>query len=183
VTVLAPAWHDEDPLNWGARLHATAGGTLGATVLPWPEQHAIPPAPDGTIDIAVCGAHLSGLPLNHQLIECGAWLATTTRSAPEYRLYALPGGPPERPGMVRTTSGGVAIEIEVWRMPEEHLASFMRGVRAPLGVGRVRVQDGTEVCGFLCESLAISGARDISEFGGWRAWLAQRARPGSGTGQ
>ncbi|HTQ36211.1 MAG TPA: allophanate hydrolase [Steroidobacteraceae bacterium] len=174
VTLLAPAWHDEDLLAWGARLHAAAGGTLGATGLPWPQQPATIPAPSGTIDIAVCGAHLSGLPLNHQLTGRGAWLVAATRTAPEYRLYALPGGPPQRPGMVRTASHGTALEIEIWRMPEEHFASFMRGIPAPLGLGRVRVQDGAEVCGFLCEPLAIDGARDISDCGGWRAWLARQ---------
>jgi allophanate hydrolase len=175
VTLLAPAFHDEDLLALAARLHAAAGLTLGATGFR-PEQPALPPAPGGTLDIAVCGAHLSGLPLNHQLTERGAWLVTATHTAPEYRLYALPGGPPERPGMVRTASGGVAIDIEIWRMPEEQVGPFLRNIRAPLGIGPVRVQDGSEVCGFLCEALAIEGARDISSFGGWRGWLAARAR-------
>ncbi len=76
--------------------------------------------------------------------------------------------------MVRTGAGGTAIEIEIWRMPEEHAASFLRGIRAPLGLGRVRVADGSETCGFICEGIGIEGARDISEFGGWRAWLASR---------
>ncbi len=172
VTLLSPAWQDEDLLAFGARLHAAAGTTLGATGLPLPEQPGSLPAPAGTLDIAVCGAHLSGLPLNYQLIERGAWLIAATRSTPEYRLYALPGGPPERPGMVRTSSGGTAIDIEVWRMPEEHAASFLRGIRAPLGLGHVRVADGSEACGFICEGIGIEGARDISAFGGWRAWLA-----------
>jgi allophanate hydrolase len=66
----------------------------------------------------------------------------------------------------------VAIEIEIWRMPVEHFGSFMRGIPAPLGIGRVRVQDGTDVCGFLCEAVAVAGARDISSHGGWRGWLA-----------
>jgi allophanate hydrolase len=173
VTLLAPAWQDEDLLAFGAKLHAAAGGTLGATGAPWPLQTVAVTAPGATIDIAVCGAHLSGLPLNYQLIERGAWLLATTHTAPEYQLYALPGGPPERPGMVRTCSGGVAIAIEVWRMPEEHMASFLRGIRAPLGLGRVRVADGSDVCGFICEAAGIEGARDISAFGGWRAWLAR----------
>jgi allophanate hydrolase len=77
--------------------------------------------------------------------------------------------------MVRVATGGVSIPVEVWRMPEEHLGSFMHGIRAPLGIGRVRLQGGAEVCGFLCEALAIAGAHDISQIGGWRAWLASRA--------
>jgi allophanate hydrolase len=174
VTLLAPAWQDEDLLAWGGRLHQAAGGTPGATGQSWPEEGIAPDAPGGTIDIAVCGAHLSGLPLNYQLTERGAWLQAATRTAPEYRLYALPGGPPERPGLVRTASGGTGIEIEIWRMPEEHAASFLRGIRSPLGIGRVRVADGSEVCGFVCETVATDQARDISEFGGWRTWLARR---------
>jgi allophanate hydrolase len=174
VTLVAPAWMDEDLLALGGQLHEAAAATLGATGLIWPQRQATLPTPAGTIDIAVCGAHLSGLPLNYQLLERHAWLVAATRTTPEYRLFALPDGPPERPGMVRTATGGAAIEIEVWRMPEEHMASFLRGVRSPLGLGRVRVADGSEACGFLCESVATEGARDISEFGGWRGWLARK---------
>ena len=173
VTLLAPAWHDADLLAWGARLHQAAGSALGATNAPWPQPAALPPAPGDTLDIAVCGAHMSGLPLNHQLTARGAWLVAATRTAPAYRLYALPGGPPQRPGMVRAADGR-AIEVEVWRMPEEGVASFVRGIPAPLGIGRVCLQDGSEVCGFLCEPLGINGARDISDCGSWRAWLARQ---------
>jgi allophanate hydrolase len=133
------------------------------------------PEPPGTIDIAVCGAHMSGLPLNHQLTSRGAWRVACTQSAPEYHLFALPGGPPERPGMVRVAEGGVAIDIEIWRMPEEHFASFMRGIPAPLGLGRIRVRNGEEVCGFQCETVATTGATDISELGSWRRYLARKA--------
>jgi allophanate hydrolase len=79
--------------------------------------------------------------------------------------------------MVRTRSAGAAIEIEIWRMPEEHFGSFMRGIPAPLGIGRVHLQDGSQVCGFLCEGLATEGARDISGFGGWRGWIASQSAP------
>jgi allophanate hydrolase len=175
VTLAAPAWQDEDLLAYGARLHAAAGGPLGATGISAATLQQAAPQPASTIDVAVCGAHLSGLPLNHQLIERGAWRVSATHTAAEYQLFALPGGPPERPGLLRTGEGGAAIEIEVWRMPEEHFASFMRCVPAPLGLGRIRVQGGGEVCGFLCEPIATQGARDISHLGSWRAWLAQRA--------
>jgi allophanate hydrolase len=175
VTLVAPAWQDEDLLAFGGRLHAAAGGTLGATGQSWPDEPTAFASPASTIDIAVCGAHLSGLPLNYQLTERGAWRVSTTHTAAQYRLYALPGGPPERPGLVRTSTDGVAIEIEIWRMPGEHFGSFMRGIPAPLGMGRVRIADGTEVCGFLCESIATQGARDISHLGGWRRHLAQQA--------
>jgi allophanate hydrolase len=132
----------------------------------------VPPQPAATIDIAVCGAHMSSLPLNRQLTERGAWRVAVTRTAPEYRLFALPGGPPARPGLVRVPQGGVTIEMEIWRMPEEHFASFVRGIPAPLGIGQVRNAAGASTCGFLCESVATAGATDISHHGSWRNYLA-----------
>ncbi len=98
--------------------------TLGALGTSWPADHANPLQAPATIDIAVCGAHMSGLPLNHQLTDRGAWHIAATYTAAEYRLYALPGGPPARPGLVRVPEHGAAIEIEIWRMPEEQFASF-----------------------------------------------------------
>jgi allophanate hydrolase len=122
----------------------------------------------------VCGAHLSGLPLNPQLLERGAWRIAVTRTAPIYRFYALPGGPPLRPGVVQVSEGGADIDVEVRRMPLEHFGSFVAGIPSPLGIGKVRLQDGSTVCGFLCESLAVAGATDISALGGWRQYLARR---------
>ncbi len=119
----------------------------------------------------VCGAHMSGLPLNPQLLERGASCMATTRTAPIYRFYALPGGPPFRPGLVQVRDGGVAIDVEVWRMPLEHFGSFVAGIPAPLGIGKVRLEDGSLVSGFLCEGVAVAGAEDISALGGWRQYL------------
>jgi allophanate hydrolase len=99
-------------------------------------------------------------------------LVSATASSPDYRLYALPGGPPHRPGMVRVAAGGVAIEMEVWELPLREFGSFVAGIPAPLGIGTVLLADGTSVQGFVCEAAAISGARDITHFGGWRAYLA-----------
>ena len=112
-----------------------------------------------------------GLPLNKQLLERGAWQVSTTRTAPIYRFYALPGGPPFRPGLVQVNEGGVAIDVEVWRMPVEHFGSFVAGIPAPLGIGKVKLEDGSSVCGFLCESLGVTDATDISALGGWRQHL------------
>jgi allophanate hydrolase len=177
VTLVCAAWQDEDLLAFAARLHEAAGSPLGATNAPWPAELQAAAAPADTIDIAVCGAHLSGLPLNPQLVERGAWMVSATRTTDEYRLYALPGGPPERPGLVRVGAGGAAIDIEVWRMPAEHFGSFMRGVPAPLGIGRVRIAGGKDVAGFLCESIAAAAGEDISHYGGWRGWLARKIPP------
>jgi allophanate hydrolase len=176
ITLAAPAWSDEALLALAARVQHRDGATQGA--LPWPLR-AEPGfdwrAAAGGIEVAVCGAHLEGLPLNGQLRERGAVLVARTRSAPHYRLYALPGGPPARPGMLRVAGGGAAIELEVWRVPSAAFGSFVAGVPAPLAIGKVELADGRQVCGFLCEAQAVGDALDISAYGGWRDYLA-RAR-------
>ena len=125
------------------------------------------------IRVAVCGAHLQGLPLNNQLTDRGAHLLTRTTSADDYKLYALPGGPPYRPGMVKVTAGesGYAIEVEVWEMAACEFGSFVAGIPAPLGIGTITLANGDKVQGFVCEQYALAGATDISHFGGWRAYL------------
>jgi allophanate hydrolase len=123
------------------------------------------------VALVVCGAHMQGLPLNPQLRERGAHLLTTTRTAPCYRLFALPGGPPHRPGLVRVAVDGAAIEVEVWSMPSARAGSFLAGIPEPLGIGRIRLESGASVPGFLCEAYATQGALDITRHGGWRAYL------------
>ena len=147
-----------------------SGGRAGATGLPLPA-----PRPDAEVDnawipLAVCGAHMSGLPLNHQLTTRGARLLRAGHTAPEYRLYALDQFDPPRPGMLRDTTGG-AIEIEIWAVPASELGSFVEGIPAPLGVGTVTLDDGSEVKGFLCETFAVGNAKDITAFASWRRYL------------
>jgi len=113
---------------------------------------------------------MSGLPLNHQLVERGARLARKCRTAPGYRLYAFTEFTPPRPGMVRT-GDGAAIEVEVWDMPLAAFGGFMNGIPAPLGIGTVALDDGEQVKGFLCEAYATKGARDITSLGGWRRFI------------
>jgi allophanate hydrolase len=126
--------------------------------------------------LVVCGAHLDGLPLNRQLKQRGARLVEATRSSADYQLHALAGGPPFRPGMVRVAEGGVAIEVEVWELPSSELGSFLTGIPAPLGLGKVQLADGTWESGFICEPYGLAGATDISHFGGWRAYLQSKAQ-------
>ena len=189
VTFVAPAHKDLTLLRLADRFHRavareTPGYTLGATALTFDaiDQHAQPPAllhddpaRSGTIPVAVCGAHLSGLPLNQQLTSRGARLLCAIDSAPRYRLYALPGGPVARPGMVRVSEGGQAIPLEVWSVPAEHFGSFVAGIPAPLGIGKVELADGRVVPGFICEGIGTEGATDITHFGGWRNYLANQA--------
>jgi allophanate hydrolase len=125
--------------------------------------------------VVVCGAHLSGLPLNGQLTSRDGRLVFTTRSSPDYKLYALPGGPPYRPGMVRVNNGGASIEVEVWELPLSKFGSFVAGIPAPLGIGTLTLADGTAVQGFVCDAAATAGAEDITQFGGWQAFLASKS--------
>jgi len=97
------------------------------------------------------------------------------RTAPHYRLYALPGTMPPKPGLLRCADGaGTNIEVELWRMPVGGYGSFVAQIPAPLGIGTLALEDGSTVQGFVCESAAIAGARDISAFGGWRAFVASQ---------
>ncbi|MFZ5466025.1 MAG: allophanate hydrolase [Pseudomonadota bacterium] len=173
VTLFAPAFRDRALLALGARLHAAQGGAMGATGVTLPTVEVSEPRA-GVIEVAVAGAHLEGLPLNRQLTQRGAWLVERTRTSPDYRCYALVGGPPFRPGLIRVEEGGAAIEVEVWAVPAEQFGSFVAGIPAPLGIGRVTLEGGREVSGFICEPRGIEGAEDITVFGGWRAYLASR---------
>lgn len=173
VTMIGPTGADSGLLALAERFHADTGLSLGATPHRQPEptlaRNNAAPGPD-TIKIAVCGAHLSGQPLNHQLTDRGGRLVADTFSAPCYRFYALAGGPPARPGMIRDESGA-AIRVEVWELPSETVGSFVAGIPAPLGVGRLELADGSNVMGFLCEPYAIADARDITEMADWRVYL------------
>lgn len=124
------------------------------------------------LPVVVCGAHLDGLALNHQLRQRGGTLRETTRSAPHYRLFALADG--KRPGMVRDREQGAAIGVEVWDLPHAEVGSFLAGIPAPLGLGKVELEDGRWLTGFICEEYGLQGAEDITAFGGWRAWLTHQ---------
>ena len=127
------------------------------------------------IPLAVLGAHLQGQPLNHQLTERGATLITQTTTARCYRLYALQTEPP-KPGLVRvdpTERATAAIEVEVWEMDVDAFGAFVDAVTAPLAIGRVQLADGSDVAGFVCEPIAIRGATEITDYGGWRAYLSR----------
>lgn len=123
------------------------------------------------IEIAVCGAHMSGLPLNHQLTELDASFEKATSTARGYRLYSVPEKIPPRPGMVRDRKSPASLELEVWSMPIENFGAFMLQIASPLCIGTVLLEDGSCVYGFLCESDALAGAEEITSYGGWRSYL------------
>lgn len=117
--------------------------------------------------IAVCGLHMQGFPLEKQMREHGAMFVREAKTAPVYKMVKIPSTPP-KPGLIRTSEPGASIELELWEMPLTELGSFAAKIPAPLGIGKVQLEDGTEVPGFVCESLAVEDAEDISHIGGWR---------------
>jgi allophanate hydrolase len=174
ITLVGQSGADRELLALAARLHAAANSTLGATNLPLNAVASQAPTQrlrEGDITMAVCGAHMQGLPLNHQLRDRGGYLIQTTRTAARYRLFALPGGPPQRPGLIRVSDDGQAIELEVWGLPSDQVGSFIVGIPAPLGIGKIELDGGAWVTGFVAEGYAAQGASDISSYGGWRAYL------------
>jgi allophanate hydrolase len=177
ITLIAPAWHDARLLQRAAAIQPLLNRTLGATDTAVPAAAAARPrtGSPSMIEVVVCGAHMAGLPLNRQLLERGATLSRCARTAPIYRLYALPGGPPYRPGLVQVDQAGAAIEVEVWSVPAAHFGSFVAGIPAPLAIGKIRLEDGSEAPGFVCEPHGISIAADITHLRGWRRYLEQIA--------
>jgi allophanate hydrolase len=175
ITLLAPAGQDMQLAAIGAAFHAQSGLKLGANA------HAVPPQPatfpalrPGEIAIAVVGAHLSGMPLNGELRALNARLLKTTNTAPDYKLYALRGTVPPKPGLKRVERGsGARIALEIWALTAEAFGTFVANVPPPMAIGTLRLDDGSEMKGFVAEPAAFDGARDISEFGGWRNFIAQ----------
>ena len=176
-----PGGAREDGLPFGVSLIAPAGEdrSLLRLAARWGAEQAAAPAPDpDLVQLAVVGAHLSGEPLNHQLVTLGARLVETVASAPGYRLYALPDTVPAKPGMIgggRSDTPGV--ELEVWELSVEAFGRLVAGVAPPLVIGTVVLEDGRAVKGFLCEADAVAGAREITSFGGWRAYRASLGAP------
>lgn len=159
VTLLAPAFGDRRLLELGA----TWTGECADVAL------------GETVQLAVAGAHMSGLPLNPQLTELGARLLRADRTAPVYRLYALPGEGIPRPGLVRVGDAGKSIDVELWEISQPALGALLCQVPAPLAIGRVQLAGGEAVAGFICEAHAGAQAEDVTEHGGWRAYLAAAA--------
>jgi hypothetical protein len=130
------------------------------------------------IEIVVVGAHLSGMVLNSELTSRGGVFVRTAETTRDYRFFALAGGPPKRPGLLRIEDGaGAAIACEVWALPAQGFGTFVNGIPSPLGIGTVRLADGATPKGFLVEPAGLAGAQDISALGGWRAYIASIAKP------
>jgi allophanate hydrolase len=177
VQLVAPRDTDEALASFAHAMHAAAdtGGGRDRSLAP-PAPPAGPSTADGgRIGIAVVGAHLSGMPLNGQLTEAGGRLVRKTRTAPGYRLYALAGTVPPKPGLLREPGfDGPGIAVEVWSLDPAAFGRFVAAIPPPLGVGKLTLEDGTEVTGFLCEPAALNRATDITQHGGWRNYLASK---------
>lgn len=174
VTLFSRAFSDTRLLSYANQLQQTLKLPLGATSLPLAESQALNSGVMDRIKIVVCGAHLEGQPLNWQLRERGGKLIRTTQTSADYRLYALSGGPPARPGLVRDEQQGESIEVELWELPTASFGSFVAGIPAPLGIGKVQLADQQWYTGFICEPYAITNATDISHLKGWRAYVQQQ---------
>jgi allophanate hydrolase len=175
ITLLAPAGRDAFLASIGRVFHADTRLAVGAKGLAQPPLVPLPPLSDDEIALAVVGAHLSGMALNGELKALGARLLEETATAPDYKLYALDTTPP-KPGMLRIEAGtGTAIKLELWALSAAAFGRFVAAIPPPLSIGTVRLADGRGIKGFIVEPAAVGGARDISSFGGWRAFVASQA--------
>ena len=169
VTLIAPAGADGLIAGVAAAIDASSGASAS------PQPQAASRVPSDRIEIAVVGAHLSGLPLNRELVELGAAFSREVETTADYRLFALAGSVPAKPGLLRVGDGdGAAIKAEVWTLDRAGFGAFVAKIPAPLGIGAIRLKDGGSVKGFLVEAEAVKTAEDISRFGGWRAYLKSR---------
>jgi len=157
-------------------VHAQTELPLGALGVKQPILSTLAPMTRaGEITIAVVGAHLSGMPLNGELRALNARFVEEAETAPDYKLYALAGTTPPKPGLLRVADGnGAPIALEIWALSAENFGRFISAIPAPLSIGTIRLSDGRLVQGFLVEPEAINGARDISEYGGWRAFVERQ---------
>jgi allophanate hydrolase len=175
ITLLAPAGRDALLASIGRVFHADTKMTMGAIGVLQPPLAALQPGGGSDLTLAVVGAHMSGMALNGELRAIGGRLIESAVTAPDYRLFALPGTPP-RPGMLRVeANNGSAIELEIWALSAAAFGQFVAAIPGPLSIGTIRLADGRTVKGFLVEAAGLADARDISTFGGWRAYMAEPA--------
>lgn len=176
VTLIAPAFTDDALAPLADALHRKAARGMGrdkAATLP--DDSKVAALANDMVPIVVVGAHLTGMPLNRELTGPGGRLLKTCRTAVDYKLFALPNTTPPKPGLIREPGFvGTGLAVEVWELPPAAFGQFVARIPAPLGIGKVTLDDGTSVSGFLCETHALAGAQEITHHGGWRAFIASR---------
>ncbi|QII40277.1 allophanate hydrolase [Rouxiella badensis] len=173
ITLIAPAWHDAALAAFGRQWQRSLSLTLGATDKTLNADSAMtgPMAVSADhVRVAVVGAHLTGMPLNFQLTSRNAVRVEQTRTASDYKLYALANTQPPKPGLVKD-EGGSSIIVELWDIPLARFGEFVAEIPAPLGIGTLQLADGRSVKGFICEPWAIDSATDVTSFGGWRSYV------------
>ena len=176
ITLLAPAGMDATVASLARYFETDCERTLGASKFALTDPPDLPVKVSDRIELAVCGAHMSGLPLNAQLTDLGATFVREAKTASKYHFYALAGGPPARPGLIRSEEANAAsIVLEIWSIPQSQVGALLEQIPAPLGVGSIELSDNSWVKGFLCEKSGIEGATDISHFGNWRKFLDEVA--------
>ncbi len=166
VTVIGPAWSEGRIAAIADAIHRASVDTIGATRQPLLPAAAADPLGADETALFCLGAHMSGLPLNHELTTLGGRLVRAARTRPVYRLYALG----QRPGLVRGGDGAIA--GEVWALPTAAIGTLLARVAPPLGFATVDLDDGP-CLGFLAEAAGVEGAPDITRLGGWREFLKQ----------
>ena len=171
ITFIAPAWMDQVLANFGQTWQQATALTLGTSEKTYEPTSQI--QSQHAVKLAVVGAHLTGMPLNFQLTTRGGTLVQKTKTAASYRLFALKNTTPPKPGL-QYHSKGQEIEVEVWDIPIANFGQIVAEVPAPLGIGNVRLADGSWVKGFICEGYALEDAIDISHFGGWRDFIKSK---------
>jgi allophanate hydrolase len=176
VTLIGPAFSDDALAPFAGAMHSSANCGMGRDRAAAVPAAPLPVIPEGWLPIAVVGAHLTGMPLNQELTEPGGMKLAETTTAPSYRLYALPGTVPPKPGLIHDSDfDGPGIAVEVWALPAAAFGTFVARIPAPLGIGKLMLADGSAVSGFMCEAHAVQGAEEITSYGGWRAYRAARA--------
>ena len=174
ITLIAKAENDPEIAALACSVEAWGHRTLGATNWPVEQTNLQDATSDKFICIAVCGAHLTGLPLNSSLTNLGARFLRSDRTAKEYKFYALPNSDVAKPGLIRSsTKDGTSVSVELWEIPANNFGELIRTVPAPLCIGTIKLLDGTDVKGFLCEGFAADISEDISDIADWRAYLAK----------
>jgi len=172
VTLIAPCFREISLLNQALRWERQQRLPMGASDEVYQSDSEFPAVTNSDqVKVAVCGAHLSGMPLNWQLAERGATLVAETETSENYRFYALAGGPVKRPGLMRCESDGCKIKVEVWSVPVAEFGAFVSAIPHPLGIGKLELISGEWVSGFICEEAGLVGAEDISELGSWRNYI------------
>ncbi len=174
VMLVGPNSSDDAIAPLADALHRAVGSGMGAAraVIATPVRGAA----DGEerIELAVVGAHLTGLPLNGELLALGGRFVRDVVTAGDYRLYALPGTTPAKPGLVRQPGfSGPGVPAEVWSLSPAAFGRFVAAIPRPLGIGRIAMADGSMPSGFLCEAWAVEGAPEVHD--GWRVFLGQLA--------